>query len=98
MSYKESDDDEEVQMVSVHNENNSNNYNVVSTLESDEVEENLFEEQVEDEIKATPKTTVNPKVRVTKILHALYDEDMSKIVEHAAQENTVNKTLNFLII
>ena len=30
--------------------NNDYNYNVASNLENDEVEENVFEEQIEDEI------------------------------------------------
>ena len=63
MSYERLDDEEEVKMISAYNENNNNYYNVITNSESnDEVEENLFEGQVEDKIKVTPKTTINPKV------------------------------------
>ena len=55
---------------------------VFSNSECDqEAKENVFEEQVEDEIKMTPKTTPNPKVVLAiKNLHVLYNEDANKIV------------------
>ena len=51
------DDDKKVETTLTHNENSNNeDYYEVSHLESDdEVEEHLFEEQMENEIKATPK-------------------------------------------
>ena len=66
----------------------------VSNLESnDEAEENLFEEQIQDEIEVIPKTTFNPKlVKAVKNLQALYNEDTNMIIEQALQEKSVCKT------
>ena len=56
------DNEGEVETVLAYNENNYS-YNVVSNKESkDEVEESFFNYQIEDEIKVTPQTTLNPKV------------------------------------
>ena len=41
---------------------------------------------MENEIKVTPKTTLNPKkVHAMKILHFLCNEDADKVVEQATQ-------------
>ena len=56
---------EEFKTVPVVNQNN-NNYIVVSDSESEsddeEAEENLFKDDINEEIKATPKTIINAKV------------------------------------
>ena len=69
-------------MVWGNNEDNDSNYDVVSNLESKEEEkENLFEDQIDDEIHMTPKTTLNSKVvRAMKNLQASYNEDANMIV------------------
>ena len=79
-----------------HNENNSNNYNVISDSESDnEVEENVFEEQLEDELKVNPKNTLNPTVVFAMTnLHASYNEDAKSNKEQAAQEK-LGKIIKF---
>ena len=86
MSYDGSDDKEAVKRALVHDENYNNDYYIVSSSESKvEVEENIFEGQIEDKIEVTPKTKLNPKVaRVIKNLQALYNEDAKKIVGQAA--------------
>ena len=78
MSYKRSEDKEEVEMVLINNENNNNDNDVVSDFRShDEAKENLFEEQVDDKIKVTPKTTLSQKmVHAVKNLQAFYNEDV----------------------
>ena len=51
------------EMVPVINQNNNNNYNEVSDSKSDdEDEENLFNEDFNKKVEATPKTTINTKV------------------------------------
>ena len=48
MSYEEFAAEEEVKTVPAYNENDNNYYNLVDDLESgDEVEENLFDKQME---------------------------------------------------
>ena len=62
MIYERLDAKVEVKIVLAHNKNYYYYY-VVSISESDdEHEENLFEGQVKDEFKVSPKTTLNPKV------------------------------------
>ena len=70
------DDDEEVEMVPT---NIVNSYCIVSDSESDEeAKENLFED-IDDEIKVTPKTKLNPKlVHIMKNLQASYNKDANK--------------------
>ena len=61
-SYKDDDDEEEeVEMAPKNNENNNNSYNIVSNSESDD-EENIFDEDVGNEVELTPEITVNAKV------------------------------------
>ena len=61
-SYEESDDEEKLEMVPVvdNNNNNNDNYNVVSYSKSKS--EDNFEDDINQEVKATPKTTVNAKL------------------------------------
>ena len=48
-------------MVLFNNENNINTCNVVSFSKSNDEAENIScEEQIEDEVKVTPKTILNP--------------------------------------
>ena len=88
MSYKGLDDEEELEMVPVINQNNYNKYDVGHDSESKkDDEENLLNEDVNKEFKATPMTTINTKViHVIKKLQALYNDDANKILEEAAQE------------
>ena len=82
MSYDGSDDEEELQMVPIVSENN-NNSNVVSDSDSDDDNNNnndnekVFDEDIDDEIKATPKP--------------LSCNDDNKIIEQATQEKNAIK-------
>ena len=67
MSYEGSDEEEELETVPV--ENNNNNVNIVSDSESDSSDEdfknnegNFFDEDMNDQVIALPKTTVNARV------------------------------------
>ena len=88
MSYEGSDDKEELKMLPVINQNNNNYYDIVSDSNGDnELEENFFDEEINDEFEATTKTTINAKVvQAKKKLQALYNNDANKIVKEAAQE------------
>ena len=58
----------------------------------EESEENVFDNDINEEIEVTPKTTINAKVVCTmKKLQALCNDDTSKIVAHAAQEKGANE-------
>ena len=91
--YKGSDDEEDVKTDSTHNENNNNSYNIVSNSQSDDKDKkNIFEEQVNDEIKVTPKTTLNPKlICAMKTLKVLCNENAKKTVEQATQEKSAKE-------
>ena len=89
MSYKGSDDEEELQTIPVVN--NNNDINIVSDLDSDDDIKNdnkiFFHKDINDEVKATPKTTVNKKVVCSiKKLQALYNNDANKIVKQATKK------------
>ena len=59
--YEGLDDDDEVETVPTNNNDDNICYNIVSGSKSnEEAKENLFEE-INDKIKVTPKTTLNPK-------------------------------------
>ena len=62
MSYEGLDDEEELKMVPAVNQNN-NNYKVVSNSKSEsddkEVEENVFDNDIDEKEEATPKTIIN---------------------------------------
>ena len=63
MTYEGSDDDEEHELVPLMNQNNNNNYNIARNVESKSVNgKNLFNKNVNEEVEATHKTTVNAKV------------------------------------
>ena len=65
---------------------NHNYYNVISDSKIDkEDKENLFEEDINEEVKVTPKTTINAKMmQAMKQLQASYNNNANKIVEQAA--------------
>ena len=61
------DEEEELKIVPI--ENNNNNVNIVSDSDSDSSnkdfennEENFFDEDIDDLVIASPKTTINPKM------------------------------------
>ena len=103
MCYEGSDDQEELETVPVEN-NNNNNVNVVSDSDSDSsdedfksIKENLFDDDIEDQVKASPGTTVNAKVaQAMKKLQASYNDDANKIIKEAMQDKVI-ENLNFLI-
>ena len=80
-SYEGSDDKEKLEMVPLINNNNS--YNAVSDSKSngdDEVDKNLFDDNVNKEVKVTSKTSININmVQAMKKLQALYHEDANKL-------------------
>ena len=102
MRFEGSDEEEELKIVPVVN--NNNNINVVSDSDSDSSEEdvknnkdNFLDEDIHDQVKIYPQTTVNSKVvQAMKKLQALYNEDANKNMEEATQDKAVKK-FNFLI-
>ena len=97
MSYEGSNDEEEIKTIPVIHQNNNNNYNVVNDSESQSNNwKNLFDEDFDVEVKATLKITINAKVvHAMKKLQALYNNNVNKIVNKAAQEKTANKNWIF---
>ena len=101
-SYEGSDDEEELKIVPVDNKNN--NINVVSDSRTDtndndfeNNEENFFDEDIDDQVIASPKTTINAKViQAVKKLQAFYNGNADKIVKDTTQVK-VSENLNFLI-
>ena len=67
---------------------NNTNVNVVSDSDSDSskedfknINDNFFDEDIDDQIKITPQTTINAKVeQAMKNLQASYNDDANKIV------------------
>ena len=102
-SYEASNKEEELEMVPVVI--NNNNVNVVSNSKSDSGEDdfkndedNFFDEDIDDQVKATPKTTISAKVvQAMKKLQASYNDNASKIIEQATKEKSAIKNSNFLI-
>ena len=101
-SYEGLDNEEEPEIVSI--ENNDNGLNVVSNSNSDSSDndletngENLFDEDVDNEVIASPKTMMNAKViQAMKELQAYYKDDANKLVKEASNVK-VSQNLNFLI-
>ena len=86
----------------VHNYNNVNIFSDYNSDESkDDIENNedkFFDEDIDDQVKATPQTTIKTKVvGAMKKLKALYNNNANKNVKQATQEKSVVKNLNFLI-
>ena len=72
--------DDEVVATTENNQTNHNNYNVVSNSESND-EENIFDEDVDNEVESHLQTTVNAYVICAmKKLQALYNSNANKIV------------------
>ena len=75
--------------------------NIVSDSNSDDIKndnDNFFDEDIDNKVKATPHTTINAKViRAMKKMQASYNDDAKKIVLQAAKEKSAVKNLNFLI-
>ena len=102
MTYEGPDDEEELKIVPI--ENNNINVNIVSNSNSDSSdedfesnEENFLDEDINDQVKASPETTINAKVvRVMKKLQASYNDDANKIIKEATQDKAV-ENLNFLV-
>ena len=67
---------------------NDNYYNVVSDSESESdegSEENLFDVDIDEEVKMTTKTTIKAKVvQEIKQLQALYNNNTNKVVKQSA--------------
>ena len=87
ISYEGSEeDDDDVKMVPVINQNNSNDFKVVSDSKSnDKANKNLFNKDVNDEVDAVPKNIVKAKVgQSLKKLQTSYNKDAKRIVKEAA--------------
>ena len=77
----EDDDDDEVEPVQEVNQNNNNYYYAVCDSKSDD-EENIFDEDINDELEANPKIAVNANmVQAMKKQEASYNDDANKIVK-----------------
>ena len=102
MSNERSDDEEEVEVVLARKIIIIIIIIIIMQLviqRADEVEENLFQKQIEDEIEGTLKTTLNPKVlRVVKNLQASHNDDANIIMELAAQQKATTENLDFSLI
>ena len=63
-SYEGCNDEEELKMAPVVNQNNSKNIVSDSSSESNEEDagENIFDDNIDAQVTATPKTTINAKV------------------------------------
>ena len=96
-NYDGLDDEEEIKMASTNKDNN--NGNILRDSENDdEAKKNFFEEWVNDEIKVTPKTTLNPKmVCAVKNLQASYNNDANNIFKQTVQEKVQKKIVFFVI-
>ena len=82
MSYEGLDDEEEVKAFSAHNENNNNNYNVVSNLEStDELKKLFWRSDQGWGWNDPPHHPQSKSGEVDKNLQAWYNENANKIVE-----------------
>ena len=86
-SYEGLDKEEELKRVPVVV--NNNNVNIVSDSDTNSSEEdfennddNFFDEDIDDQVKVTPKTAINSKVvQAMKMLQALYNDDANKIIK-----------------
>ena len=102
-SYEGLDEEEEPEMVPVLI--NNSNINVVSDSDRDPSEEdfknnkdNFFDEDINDQVKVSPQTTINAKVVwAMRKLQASYNEDANKIIKEATQDKNAIENLNFLI-
>ena len=88
-------------MIPIISENN-NDSNVVSDSDSDNnndnVKENVFDKNIRDKVKVTPKTTINANVVCAiKKLQTSYNDNADTIVKQAVQEKSAIKNSNFLI-
>ena len=97
VTYEGLDDEEELEMILVINQNNNNYYYLVSDSESnDKAHDNLFDENINNEVEATLIAIVNAKVVwAMKKLQASYNKDANKILEEVAQKLLFKKILTF---
>ena len=52
----------------------------------------FFDEDIDDQVKVAPQTTINTKVvQAMKKFQALYNDDENKIIEQATQEKSASK-------
>ena len=89
-SYQGSNGEEELEIVPLYNKNNDVNVGSNSDIHSSEDfendKENFFDEDINNQVIASPKTTVNAKViQAMKKLRALYNNDANKIIKEAMQ-------------
>ena len=67
------------------------------TTTSKNNKENFFDEDIDDKVIASPKSTINAKViQAMKKLQALYNDNANKIIKDATQVK-VSENSNFLI-
>ena len=97
ISYEGLDSEEELEPIPIVN--NNNNINLVGDSNSDDDIENdnnkLFEEDLDDKVNVTPKTTINAKVVHTrKKFQASYNDNANKIVKQATKGKSAIKNSN----
>ena len=103
MTYEGTDEEEELKTVSVANNNST--LNVVSDSDIDSSKEdfenknvNFFDNDINNQVKITPQTTINAKVvQAMKKLQALYNDNANKIIKQVTKEKGAIENLNFLI-
>ena len=101
-SYEGSNEEEEFETVLIINNHNNMNMNIVSDSNSDDSyddiennDKNLFDKDINDQVKETPQTTNNAiVVWVMKKLHASYNNNANKIIKQATKGKSANKNLN----
>ena len=102
MSYEGTDEEEELEIVSKNN--NNGDINVVCDSDSDSSDDDLenneeffFDEDVDKQVIASPKTMINVKViQAMKKLQASYNDDANKIIKEGTNVKT-SENLIFLI-
>ena len=101
MSYEKSDDQEELKIVPV--DNKKNDVNVFSNSNSDSSDkdfknnkESFFDEDNNDQVISSYKTTVNAKVIwAMKKLQASYNNDVNKIIKEAMQDKVAKNNYRY---
>ena len=77
---RRSDDEEKLETVPIMSNNNNNDHD--TNIKNDN--EKVFDEDINDEVREIPKTTINAKVvQAMKKLQALYNDNANKIVKQA---------------
>ena len=98
--YEGSDDEEELETLQIINDNN-NSYIVIDFNGNTDIKngnKNCFDKDIDNEVEATPKTTINTKVvQAMKKLQALFNNSANKVIKQATQQKKAIENSNILI-